>query len=191
MDIILASASPRRKDILDIFNKDYIIKIPYADETINSEFSPAINAMHIAYLKTKNILQNNPKATIISADTVVAIGDKIFGKPRSAEDAFDMLIQLSGKKHSVITGFCIANSEKNIIYTDYVKTDVTFRNISNKSIESYLSSNEYADKAGAYAIQGKASVFIDEIEGDYFNIVGLPISEINKVLTELFSFSLI
>lgn len=102
-----------------------------------------------------------------------------------------MLIQLSGKKHSVITGFCIANSEKNIIYTDYVKTDVTFRNISNKSIESYLSSNEYADKAGAYAIQGKASVFIDKIEGDYFNIVGLPISEINKVLTELFSFSLI
>ena len=191
MDIILASASPRRKDILDIFNKDYIIKIPYADETINSNFSPVINAMHIAYLKTKNILQNNPKATIISADTVVAIGDKIFGKTRSAEDAFDMLIQLSGKKHSVITGFCIANSEKNIIYTDYVKTDVTFRNISKKSIESYLSSNEYADKAGAYAIQGKASVFIDEIEGDYFNIVGLPISEINKVLTELFFFSLI
>lgn len=191
MDIILASASPRRKDILDIFNKDYIIKIPYADETINSKFSPAINAMHIAFLKTKNILQSNPKATIISADTVVAVGDKIFGKPRSAEDAFVMLSQLSGKKHSVITGFCIANSEKNIIYTDYVKTDVTFRNISNKSIESYLSSNEYADKAGAYAIQGKASVFIDKIEGDYFNIVGLPISEINKVLTELFSYNLI
>ena len=182
MDIILASASPRRKDILDIFNKDYIIKIPHADETINSNFSPVINAMHIAYLKTKNILQSDPKATIISADTVVAIGDKIFGKPRSAEDAFDMLIQLSGKKHSVITGFCIANSEKNIIYTDYVKTDVTFRNISNKSIESYLSSNEYADKAGAYAIQGKASVFIDKIEGDYFNIVGLPLFRLRMML---------
>ncbi len=191
LDIILASASTRRRYILDIFDIDYTIKVPSIDEIINGNFSPEINVMHIAYLKARNILEDNPNAIVISADTVVALEDKIFGKPKNSEDAFDIISELSGKKHSVITGFCLASAEKNIVYTDYVKTDVVFRKLSNDIISNYLKTNEYLDKAGGYGIQGKASLFVDKIEGDYFNVVGFPIAEINKVLIEKFDFSLI
>ncbi len=191
MELILASASPRRKEIIDMFNVTYNIKVPDVNEFIDCRFSPSVNAMHIAYLKAKDIVTHNKDSIVVSADTIVTIEDKIFGKPVDVNEAKEMLTQLSGKKHSVITGFCIVNYNKNIVYTDYIKTDVYFRELSNKQIIKYIETNEFKDKAGAYAIQGKAAIFIDKIEGDYFNVVGLPIAEINRVLIDFFSFNLI
>lgn len=191
MNIILASASPRRKNILDLFNIDYSIEISDSEEVVLNQFSPCVNAMHIAYLKASNIAKNNPKSTVLAADTLVSIESKIFGKAKDSNDAYQMIQALSGKKHEVITGFCIINKEKNIVYVDYVKTYVYFRNLSNDIINKYIETNEYMDKAGAYAIQGKASILVDKIDGDYFNVVGFPISEINSVLSQYFSYDLL
>ena len=188
MNIILASASPRRKDILDLFNVDYSIEISDIEEVFFDQFSPAINTMHVSYLKASKIAKDNCDSTILAADTVVSIGNKIFGKAKDSKDAFQMICELSGKKHQVITGFCILNIEKKLLYVDYVKTDVYFRNLSKNTIIKYIETNEYIDKAGAYAIQGKASILVDKIDGDYLNVVGFPISEINKVLIEYFSY---
>lgn len=191
MNLILASASPRRKDILDIFNMDYSVKVPAIQEIFYSQFSPSINSMHVAYQKAVNVANNNIKSTIIAADTVVSIGDEIFGKPKDSNHAFQMIQRLSGKKHQVVTGFCILNLEKGILYIDCVKTDVYFHELSDDIINIYIKSNEYIDKAGAYAIQGLASVFVDKIDGDYYNVVGLPISAINMVLSKYFSYDLL
>lgn len=188
MKLILGSGSPRRRDILDLFDLDYDIEVSSVEESISTNFSPKINAMYNAYIKGSDIKSNKPNCLVISADTIVQIDGEILGKPKDSTDALNMLKMLSGKKHSVITGFSIISDTKK--YIDYVETEVIFKNLNDIMIKKYIDSKEPFDKAGAYGIQGKGSLLVDKIIGDYFNVVGLPISKIAEALKELFDFDI-
>lgn len=188
LKLILGSGSPRRRDILDLFDLDYDIEVSSVEESISTNFSPKINAMYNAYIKGSDIKSNKPNCLVISADTIVQIDGEILGKPKDSTDALNMLKMLSGKKHSVITGFSIISDTKK--YIDYVETEVIFKNLNDIMIKKYIDSKEPFDKAGAYGIQGKGSLLVDKIIGDYFNVVGLPISKIAEALKELFDFDI-
>lgn len=176
--VILASGSPRRKQILSLMGFSFKTIIPaeineesYLDTSHLNE-----SLQKLATIKAKNVSDTNPEALVLSADTVVVNNSVILGKPADYDDAFKMLKGLSGKKHRVITGVALLCTEENFCRTNAVSTDVYFRNISDQEIEQYLNFPEYQDKAGSYAIQGKAMIFIDRIEGCYYNVVGLPVS---------------
>lgn len=182
MALILASASPRRKELMSFITDDFIIRVSDADETIKEVLSPEETVIHLARIKGRAVSNDNPDNTVISADTVVSYGEKILGKPHSEKEAFEMLSSLSGKTHTVFTGVCIISGEKEIVFAE--KTDVTFYELSDTEINKYIASGEPFDKAGAYGIQGKAALFVKGIEGDYFNVMGFPIARLNRTLTE-------
>lgn len=189
MEFILASASPRRKSILELFSHDFVTIVSDIEEKVFSEFSPQVNSMHIAYQKA-NSLSFKENAIILACDTVVAIDGQILGKPMDSTEANYMLRLLSDRIHSVVTGFCIIDTIRHKIYVDYVETKVFFNKLSEEKIEKYISTCEPYDKAGGYGIQGVAGIFVKKIEGDYFNVVGLPISRISQVLSEQFDFNI-
>lgn len=184
--IVLASGSPRRKELLSRFVKDFKIVVSNIDELYNKDLSPCQIPLFIAHKKcidVKNRIKEN--AIIIAADTIVVCNNKVYGKPISRDDAFNTLNNLKGKTHSVITGFyCIDTySDKHISFID--ETFVTFYNYDNNDIEKYLSTNEYIDKAGSYAIQGYGSFLIEKIDGNYDNVVGLPIAKLLRNLKNI------
>ena len=183
MGIILASASPRRREILEKVNIDFEIIVSDADENIN-ETRPQVYVSEIA--RRKALAIDRKEDIIIAADTAVAIDDKILGKPQDADDAFKMLSLLSGKKHSVYTGVFVKQGEKEVSFCE--KSDVYFKKIDEAEIKSYIASGEPFGKAGAYAIQGLGALLIEKIEGDYLNIVGLPLSRLYGVLKKDFKF---
>ena len=189
MEFILASASPRRKSILKLFSSNFVTLISDIEEKIFTEFSPQVNSMHIAYQKA-NSLRFKENAIILACDTVVAIDDQILGKPIDSIEARNMLLQLSDRVHNVITGFCIINTKNQKCYIDYVETKVFFNKLSEEKIEKYIITKEPYDKAGGYGIQGIAGIFVNKIDGDYFNVVGLPISRINEVLSQQFDYNI-
>ncbi len=182
MSLILASASPRRKELLKIITEDFLVCVAECDETLNEKIASKDVPEFLATKKARAVKKNNPFDTVIGSDTIVLLGDKILGKPTSREDAFDMLKGLSGKEHSVITGCCICAKEKEITFS--CETKVEFFPLTDEEINSYLDTNEPYDKAGSYGIQGIGSLFVKQIKGDYFNVVGLPVSMLNKVLKE-------
>ena len=179
MKIILASASPRRREILENLGLEFEIKISNADESCDiknpcelvCELSKRKAEATAAMLKECGNLTKD--TLIIGSDSVVYCKEKILGKPKNRENAYEMLTSLSGTTHSVISGLCLIYGGK--VITDYEKTDVFFDELSEKEIHDYISSGECDDKAGAYAIQGKASKWIKGINGCYFNVVGLPV----------------
>lgn len=183
MKIILASASPRRRDILKNANIPFEVLVSDADENIN-EKNPEKFTLEIARRKAEAI--KNESDIIIAADTAVACGGEIMGKPKDKDDAKRMLSLLSGRRHSVYTGVCVKKGSKCVLFCE--KSDVYFKKITEKEIENYIESGEPFGKAGAYAIQGLGAVLISEISGDYLNIVGLPLSRLYSVLKEEFSF---
>lgn len=138
----------------------------------------------LAKIKAEAISNQNPEALVLSADTVVVNGADILGKPKDKQHAFEMLKSLSGKSHKVLTGIALLCSEANFCMTTVVSTNVFFREIPDQEIDEYLRLPEYKDKAGAYAIQGKAMIFIDRIEGCFYNVVGLPVSGTIKLFKE-------
>ena len=186
--IILASNSPRRKEILENLNIKFDILSPDADESsVDKTLPPELYVENLASLKAfaaakKTVLQK----IIIGADTVVALDDKILLKPKDDDDAFNMLKSLSGRAHSVYTGICVVNSHTAKSCIAYEKTDVYFRNLDDDEILRYIQTGESADKAGAYGIQGLGSLFIEKIDGDYFNVVGLPVCKLAKILKDEF-----
>lgn len=193
-EIILASASPRRRELMQNMGLNFAVMVSDADETsVDSSVPPGIYVQELALLKAaavaKSIL-NNKDAIVISADTIVVKDGEILGKPRDDADAKRMLESLSGSIHSVYTGFCVMRISDAFTVCKHVKTDVHFRTLTDEKIDRYIQSGECRDKAGAYGIQGLGAMLISHINGDYFNVVGLPVSELAEVLETEFDFKL-
>lgn len=186
--IILASNSPRRKEILENLNIKFDIISPDADEDSVDKTLPAhLYVENLASIKAFAAVKKTAlEKIVIGADTVVTLDDKFLLKPKGEEDAFNMLKSLSGRSHSVYTGICVVNSHTAQSCIAYEKTDVYFRKLSEDEIISYIKTGECMDKAGAYGIQGLGSIFIEKINGDYFNVVGLPVCRLAKILKEEF-----
>ena len=179
---VLASASPRRKEILSNAGFDFEIIVSDADENISEDMTPEKAVEELARRKAMSVWESNKDAVVFGCDTVVAIDGKILGKPADDEDAFNMLRMLSGKAHTVSTGVCICSQEKVSVFSN--TTRVEFYPLSDETIKSYIATGECIDKAGAYGIQGFGSVLVKEIKGDYFSVMGLPVSHASRVLSE-------
>ena len=187
--IILASASPRRSELLTKHGIDFTILVSSADE-INVGESPKTIAEQNAYLKAKAVydsLENKENIIVIGADTVVALGDTIYGKPKDKADAINMLKTLSGKEHSVITGVAIIKNENGEVEVlkPSEETFVKFKALTDEEIEDYTNTNEPYDKAGSYALQGEAKKFVEYVKGDSENVIGLPAGKIKKYLIQV------
>lgn len=190
MKIILASASPRRKEILQNTKLKFDIQKSHIKEVILENESPESMVVRLAYEKAFDVAEKNRDKLIIGADTIVVLGDEILGKPKDEEDAFDMIQKLSNKTHRVITGISLVNLNQGKVINDYVVSYVTFKDLSEDSIKDYINTKESLDKAGAYGIQGYGALLVDNIQGDYFNIVGLPISRLSDLLKDHFDINL-
>lgn len=189
--IILASNSPRRKEIFKNLGVDFQTIGSNIEEKVDEQLSPIEIAKHFSYIKAKDVSTKlEGDYIVIGADTIVEY-NKILGKPRNEQDAYNMLKFLSGKIHRVITGFAIIDCLTGQQFVDYESTKVYFKNLREEEIRSYIATGEYIGKAGAYAIQGKASLFIKKIEGDYFNVVGLPVFKLGVALYDNFNISLL
>ena len=191
MKIILASKSPRRREILSLLNIPFEVIVSDVDESSDIK-DPALLVCElskrkgIAVAQMKELREKNEDHLIISSDTLVFLDGKIFGKPADTEEAKHMIGQLSGRTHSVFSGISLISLSNNgdiCEYTDFEETKVTFSQMSEKDIDLYLSLENVTDKAGAYAIQGAASLWIEGIVGNYYNVVGLPVNK----LASLFS----
>ncbi len=178
--IILASASPRRRELMMLITDEFEIITADVDETIAEGTSPEDAVMQLSFKKAQAVSEKHKGRMVIGADTVVVCDSSILGKPENREHACRMLKMLSGREHSVLTGVTITDGEKTDTF--FVSSDVTFFELTDEEILQYVSGGEPDDKAGAYAIQGKGSLFVEKINGDYFNIVGFPVSEINRHL---------
>lgn len=179
---ILASASPRRKEILSNAGFNFEVIVSDADENISEDMTPEKTVEELAKRKALSVWESNKDAVVFGCDTVVAVDGKILGKPADDEDAFNMLRMLSGKVHTVSTGVCICSAEKLTVFSN--TTRVEFYSLSDETIKSYIATGECRDKAGAYGIQGYGRVLVKEIKGDYFSVMGLPVSQASRVLAE-------
>lgn len=187
--IILASASPRRRELMEQAGYEFEVQVSHKEETYIST-KPDEIVKELALLKAKDIAgQNNTKNLIvIGADTVVAYQGAILGKPQSKEDAFHMIQKFQGDKHQVYTGVAILDYDENgmeTIVNHAVQTEVYVNSMTDDEISKYIESDNVMDKAGSYGIQSGFAVHIEKIEGDYFNVVGLPISYIYEVLKKI------
>jgi septum formation protein len=180
--IILASSSPRRKQILKQIGLDFEIVVSRVEEKLNPRLKPENQPSYLSRLKAEEIASRVNDAIVIGADSMVLLGNRVIGKPKNKNDAKRMLKDFSGTKHSIITGFTIIDSSTDKSVTKSVETKVWFKKLSIAEIESYLAKEKFIDKAGAYAIQGIASTFVKKIDGDYFGAVGLPVYELSKEL---------
>ena len=188
MKIILASASPRRKSLMEVLGVDFEIKISECEEIIDKRKKVEEIVMSLSLQKAQAVAKDSDNnSLVIGADTIVSYKNEILGKPSNYDDAVRMLKLLSGKTHSVYTGFTIINTSDNAIITDYEKSDVTFKNLTEQEIDDYVNTGEPMDKAGAYSIQGIASSFVENLSGDYNNVVGLPIYKLSKYLYNSFN----
>ncbi|HEX2966220.1 MAG TPA: Maf family protein [Syntrophorhabdaceae bacterium] len=183
--IILASESIRRVDILRTLGIPFSIIPPDIDETQKTDEPAREYVLRISYEKARKVGNHFPDKWIIGADTVVVYKNKTLGKPKNEKDAFAMLKTLGGKWHKVITGFCVLNLSRHITYRDAVETKVFMKNMVDDEIMRYISTSEPLDKAGSYAVQGRAGYMVKEIKGSYSNIVGLPICEVAEALLSL------
>lgn len=182
LPLILASGSPRRKEILDLMGLDYTIDVSDADESFQAE--PDKMVMELSRRKAVSVAQRHCNALILAADTLV-FAEHVLGKPRNAEHARCMLEELSGNWHSVYTGITLVDTCRGKMLQRADHTRVHFSNMSSKEIEAYIASGEPFGKAGAYAIQGKGGMFIDRIEGSYTNVVGLPMAMLRDMLKQI------
>ncbi|MES0490595.1 MAG: Maf family protein [Leptospirales bacterium] len=179
IEFILASASARRSELLTQMGELFTVKPANCDETVETSGSIRENAARLAKKKADYIADHIDKPSlVIGADTLVSVDGKILGQPKNREHSVQMLKLLSGKIHEVTTGVCLVGILPNYSKSFYTTTKVEFNILSDEEIERYVNTDEPADKAGAYAIQGKAAVFVREIHGDYYNVVGLPLSKL-------------
>ena len=186
--IILASQSPRRKELLGRFCQDLIIRADSSEEIKIPGEKPEETVCRLALTKAKNVASvSQGNALVVGADTIVVLDDDVLGKPKDEEDAFRMLRSLSGRVHTVVTGVAVLDTETGKEKTLAESTKVRFKELSNQEIAAYIASKEPMDKAGAYGIQELGSLFIEGVEGDYFNVVGLPVCKLGKLLKEEFS----
>ncbi len=178
--VVLASESPRRRELMNITGIPFYTQAAKIDETFNTNLSIEEGVMDLALRKAMKVSETRPNELVIGADTIVVIDNEILGKPKDVEDAYRMLRLLSNKTHRVITGVAIVNQD--VKKTFYEVTEVKFANLSEETIEWYIKSREYYDKAGGYAIQGKGMILVERINGDYFNVVGMPMHHLVEEL---------
>ena len=174
MNLILASGSPRRRELLSLYTTDFTVCVSDFDESAVTADTPAHLVEQLARGKCLAVAKDHPDAVVIGCDTVVDVNGEVFGKPHSVEDAKRMLRALSGSTHAVHTGVCVSKDGCTESFVDSCR--VTFFPIPEEEIDRYAATKEPYDKAGAYAIQGRAALWLDRIEGDYYTIMGLPLS---------------
>jgi septum formation protein len=179
LSLVLASRSPRRAELLTSAGIPFVVRTADIDETPRAEENPTEYVMRLAIEKA-HAVERAAGETVLAADTTVVLDSMIMGKPEDAGDATRMLTALSGQRHEVITGVCLLDDEREV--SDYARTGVWFAPLSDAEIAAYVASGEPMDKAGAYAIQGLASRFIERIEGSYSNVVGLPVELVYRIL---------
>ena len=188
--LILASTSPRRKEILGLTGLTFDILAPSCREDLVPVTDPQTYVQELSLIKCDAALELvaplYDEALIITADTIVCHDERILGKPKDEEEAFDMLRSLSGAVHSVYTGVTVADLKTGERNTFFEKTDVTFYDLTDQEILEYIRTGEPMDKAGAYGIQGRGACLVREIHGDYFNVVGLPVAKLYRVLKSQF-----
>lgn len=185
--LILASASPRRKDLLKMLGLDFIVDPPHIDEYFDPNLKPEELAISLAEQKGIATISKYDEAIIVSADTVVVLQDQILGKPKDKKDAFRILRLLSGNTHQVITGISIIDLPDEEPISFFEKTAVTFNSLTDEEIEGYIETGSPMDKAGAYGIQDLSSIFIPKVDGCFYNVVGFPLAKFYQVCKDHFN----
>ncbi len=182
MSLILASASPRRKELLGLFRIPFDICIADIDETMDPALDPKAEVGRVSRLKALATARKKDDV-VVAADTIVVCQGRVLGKPKNEEDAVSMLRLLSGRDHQVMTGVTVLRGEKTSTVTEV--TDIHFRELTDREIRAYVATGEPMDKAGAYGIQGGAALFCSHMVGDYYNVMGLPVCRLGEMLREL------
>lgn len=192
MRIVLASGSPRRRELLGNLGLEFEIMTDNSPETVICGEKPQDTVLRLSAQKAKNVAGKvSGGATVIAADTIVSADGKILGKPKDESDAFDMLKMLSGRSSEVYTGVTVKDTESGKTVSEFERTSVRFRSLSDDEIKRYIASGEPMDKAGAYGIQNLGALLIEGIDGDYFNVVGLPLCRLNMILKREFGINLL
>lgn len=181
-DLVLASQSPRRQELLGRLGLPFLIAPAQGEEHIDPSKTPSALVESLAEQKASEILASHPNALVIGADTLVVLGEEVLGKPRDLDHAFAMVQALQGNTHRVFTGVCLKTSEKTMIFHE--ETQVSMCALNETQIRHYLAQGESMDKAGAYGIQGIGACFIQGIVGDYFNVMGLPLCRVTQAMGE-------
>ncbi|MTT31329.1 septum formation inhibitor Maf [Terrilactibacillus sp. BCM23-1] len=181
--LILASNSPRRKELLDKTGFPYKIVVSEINEKLNENFTPEENVKSLAEQKAEAVSLNYPDAVIIGADTMVCVDNVSLGKPKNEQEAKQMLKRLSGRIHTVMTGVCIKSNDITLSFVE--KTDVAFYDLTDEEINNYISTGDSFDKAGAYGIQGQGALFVKRINGDFFSVMGLPVARVYRELKSI------
>ena len=182
MQLILASASPRRKELLGLFHVPFLIRVADIDETMDPESSPAEEVGRVSRMKALAV-NREPDDVVIAADTIVVCNHRVLGKPHSPEEAVETLRLLSGRDHQVMTGVTVVRDEQAETFTEI--TDLHFRELTEKEIHAYVATGEPMDKAGSYGIQGGAALFCSHMVGDYYNVMGLPVCRLGETLRRM------
>ena len=182
MHLILASQSPRRRELLGLFRRPFVIRVADIDETMDENLPPFDEVARVSRAKAQAIPREEDDI-VVAADTIVVCAGRTLGKPRSEAEAREMLRLLSGRDHQVMTGMTVLRGEKAVSCTEV--TDIHFRELSDKEIESYIATGEPMDKAGSYGIQGGAALFAQRMVGDYYNVMGLPVCRLYEILSQL------
>jgi len=187
MDILLASGSPRRYDLLKNLGWNVRVVVPEVDERPLTSERPEDLCTRLAAAKAANVAETDPyhedDVLVVAADTIVVVDGDVLGKPADEGESLMMLRRLQGRAHDVLTGMCVVGKGRSL--TGMERTRVSFRALDEEGIRAYAASGEGADKAGAYAIQGKGSLLVTSIEGDYFNVVGLPLCRLGLMMEEM------
>ena len=182
MNLILASQSPRRKELLGLYGIPFVIRVADIDETMDPKGDPCSEVARVSRCKALAI-PREAGDVVVAADTIVVCQGKVLGKPRSQEEAVQMLQMLSGRDHQVMTGVTVLHGNCEEVFTEI--TDLHFRPLRQEEILRYVHSGEPMDKAGAYGIQGGAALFCSRLEGDYYNVMGLPVCRLGEVLRNM------
>jgi septum formation protein len=179
--LVLASRSPQRRAILEQLGVAFRVVVPEVEELESGP--PGEVAVENAYRKARAVADQEPEAVVLAVDTVVALGSRLYGKPAGAQNARDTLLALSGRRHAVVSGLCLIEGDRT--RTAASTTLVEFRALDDRLIDWYVASEEWKERAGGYAIQGRGAALIDRIEGDYSNVVGLPVATLLALAPEL------
>ena len=182
MQLILASASPRRKELMGLFHIPFVIRAADIDETMDPGKAPYDEVARVSRCKALAV-KREPDDVVVAADTIVVCQGRVLGKPHSPEEAAAMLRLLSGREHQVMTGCTVLRGDRAETFTEV--TDLTFRELTDGEIRAYVASGEPMDKAGAYGIQGGAALFCPGIRGDYYNVMGLPVCRLGQALKKI------
>ena len=182
MNVILASQSPRRKELMGLFHIPFTIQVPDADETMDPA-APAEEQVALVSRRKAEAVAREADDVVIAADTIVVCDGQILGKPRDEQDAFRMLRLLSGRDHQVMTGMTVLRGKRCLTHTEV--THIHFRELSDREIKAYIRTGEPMDKAGSYGIQGGAALFAEHMVGDYYNVMGLPVCRLGQLLRQI------